>query len=145
MHICKIYYFRIYTPFHDADKPETNTGTKIWQSLANAFILLGVIVVMTIILFLLYKYRCYKVSYWKYFVVVCFILVLTFGTDWENKNKNQFLNFMSNWLIFIFGNHAFQPHWPFYMIRKKYMESSVLNEFKWVNAYAWYCIWFKQN
>ncbi|XP_063428183.1 presenilin-2-like isoform X2 [Mytilus trossulus] len=52
--------YLIYTPFHDADKPETNTGTKIWQSLANAFILLGVIVVMTIILFLLYKYRCYK-------------------------------------------------------------------------------------
>ncbi|CAC5391126.1 PSEN1 [Mytilus coruscus] len=33
--------YLIYTPFHDADKPETNTGTKIWQSLANAFILLG--------------------------------------------------------------------------------------------------------
>ena len=54
---------RIYTPFHDADKPETDTGTKVWQSLANAFILLGVVVVMTILLLVLYKYRCYKVSF----------------------------------------------------------------------------------
>lgn len=53
--------YLIYTPFHDADKPETDTGTKIWQSFANAFILLGVVIVMTIILLLLYKYRCYKV------------------------------------------------------------------------------------
>ena len=54
---------RIYTPFHDADKEETPTGTKVWQSFANAFILLGVVVVMTIVLLLLYKYRCYKVSH----------------------------------------------------------------------------------
>lgn len=53
--------YLIYTPFHDADKPETDTGTKVWQSLANAFILLGVVVVMTILLLVLYKYRCYKV------------------------------------------------------------------------------------
>lgn len=52
--------YLIYTPFHDADKPETDTGTKIWQSLANAFILLGVIVVMTLMLVVLYKFRCYK-------------------------------------------------------------------------------------
>ena len=52
--------YLIYTPFHDADKPDADTGTKIWQSLANAFILLGVIVVMTLILVLLYKFRCYK-------------------------------------------------------------------------------------
>lgn len=53
--------YLIYTPFHDADKPETDTGTKVWQSVANALILLGVVVVMTIVLLLLYKYRCYKV------------------------------------------------------------------------------------
>ncbi|XP_053393734.1 presenilin-1-like isoform X2 [Mercenaria mercenaria] len=53
--------YLIYTPFHDADKPDTDTGTKVWQSLANAMILLAVVIVMTIILLLLYKYRCYKV------------------------------------------------------------------------------------
>lgn len=53
--------YLIYTPFHDGDKPDSTTGTKVWQSLANAMILLGVVVVMTIFLLLLYKYRCYKV------------------------------------------------------------------------------------
>ena len=55
-HLC---FCRVYTPFHDQT---TDTGTKIWQSMANAFILLGVIVVMTLVLLALYKYECYKVS-----------------------------------------------------------------------------------
>ena len=50
--------FRVYTPFHDED---ATVGTKIWQSLANALILLGAVVVMTVLLIVLYKYRCYKV------------------------------------------------------------------------------------
>lgn len=53
-------FSRIYTPFHDKTD---DTGTKLWQSFANAFILLGVIVALTVVLLLLYKYRCYKVSY----------------------------------------------------------------------------------
>lgn len=53
--------YLIYTPFHDEDKAETPAGTKLWQSLANALILLGVVIVMTVVLLLLYKYRCYKV------------------------------------------------------------------------------------
>ncbi|XP_060067573.1 presenilin-1-like [Ylistrum balloti] len=52
--------YLIYTPFHDGDKADSTTGTKVWQSLANAMILLGVVIVMTIFLLLLYKYRCYK-------------------------------------------------------------------------------------
>ncbi|CAL1542420.1 unnamed protein product [Lymnaea stagnalis] len=50
--------YLIYTPFHDKTD---NTGTKIWQSLANSLIMLGGIVVMTIVLLLLYKYKCYKI------------------------------------------------------------------------------------
>ncbi|KAL8611131.1 hypothetical protein ACOMHN_064421 [Nucella lapillus] len=50
--------YLVYTPFHEKT---TDTGTKLWQSFANAAILLGVIVTMTIVLLLLYKYKCYKV------------------------------------------------------------------------------------
>lgn len=53
----------MYTPFHDGDKADADTGTKVWQSVANALILLGVICVMTIVLLLLYKFRCYKVTH----------------------------------------------------------------------------------
>ncbi|GFR70369.1 presenilin [Elysia marginata] len=50
-------YF-VYTPFQDQEAP---TGTKLWQSFANAGIILCAVIVMTIVLLMLYKYRCYKV------------------------------------------------------------------------------------
>lgn len=36
-----------------------DTGTRVWQSLANAFIMMIFIVIMTTVLILLYKFRCY--------------------------------------------------------------------------------------
>jgi cytochrome bd-type quinol oxidase subunit 2 len=48
----------VYTPFHE-DSPDTST--KVWNALANSLILMAVIVVMTVLLIVLYKYRCYKV------------------------------------------------------------------------------------
>jgi len=36
-----------------------DTGTRVWQSFANAFIMLIFIVIMTTVLILLYKFRCY--------------------------------------------------------------------------------------
>jgi len=50
--------YLVYTPFHE-DSPDT--GTKVWNAIANSAILLCVIVVMTVFLILLYKYRCYKI------------------------------------------------------------------------------------
>ncbi|KAK9511679.1 hypothetical protein O3M35_000296 [Rhynocoris fuscipes] len=50
--------YLLYTPFHERSE---DPGTKMWNALANAAILLGVIVLMTVLLISLYKYRCYKV------------------------------------------------------------------------------------
>ncbi|XP_046411871.1 presenilin-1 [Neodiprion pinetum] len=49
--------YLLYTPFRE-ESP--HTSTKVWQAIANSFILMSVIVVMTVILILLYKYRFYK-------------------------------------------------------------------------------------
>jgi len=50
--------YLVYTPFHSGS---TDVGTLAWESIANALILLSVVVVMTIVLILFYKFRCYKV------------------------------------------------------------------------------------
>jgi len=50
--------YLVYTPFHE-DSPDTST--KVWNAVANSLILMAVIVVMTVLLIVLYKYRCYKI------------------------------------------------------------------------------------
>ncbi|XP_059053365.1 presenilin-2 [Achroia grisella] len=47
-----------YTPFHE-ESP--HAGTKVWNALANSMILLTVIALMTVLLIVLYKKRCYKI------------------------------------------------------------------------------------
>ncbi|CAG9832101.1 unnamed protein product [Diabrotica balteata] len=49
--------YLVYTPFHEES---SELGTKAWNAAANAMILMAVIVLMTVLLIVLYKYRCYK-------------------------------------------------------------------------------------
>ncbi|XP_069689415.1 presenilin-1 [Periplaneta americana] len=50
--------YLVYTPFHEESD---DTSTKVWNAVANSLILLAVIAVMTVLLIVLYKYRCYKI------------------------------------------------------------------------------------
>ncbi len=68
--------YMIYTPFTDQNVDNT---TKILQSFANAFILLGFIVVMTTVLILLYKFRCYKIIHgWLMISSLMMLFLFTF-------------------------------------------------------------------
>ncbi|KAG1667285.1 Presenilin-1 [Nymphon striatum] len=62
-----------YTPF--SEKNQT-TGTKLLHSLYNALIMMAVVVVMTVVLIALYKYRCYKVNISNSWLVDCLIASL---------------------------------------------------------------------
>ena len=46
--------YLVYTPFHSEN---ASTSTVVWESIANSMIMIGVIVVMTVFLVVLYKYR----------------------------------------------------------------------------------------
>jgi len=65
--------YLLYTPFHEKTD---NVGTKAWQALANAGILLVVIAVMTGLLILAYKFRCYWLIHGWLFVSSLMLLFL---------------------------------------------------------------------
>ena len=52
--------FSVYTPFHE--EGNISKAQKAGEAIANAFIVIGVVLVLTIVLVLLYKFRCYCVS-----------------------------------------------------------------------------------
>ncbi len=71
-----LFFLRIYTPFQE----NTNeASTKLWQSMANASIFIGVVIAMTIILILLYKYSFYKVIHcWLAFSSLLLLFLFTY-------------------------------------------------------------------
>ncbi|XP_071447358.1 presenilin-1 isoform X2 [Hetaerina americana] len=67
--------YLVYTPFHE-DSPDTST--KVWNAVANSMILMGVIVLMTVILIVLYKYMCYKIIH-GWLIVSSLMLLFIFS------------------------------------------------------------------
>ena len=65
--------YLVYTPFHEQTD---DTGTLVWQSLANAGIMLAVIAVMMALLVLAYKYRCTKLIHGWLFMSSLMLLFL---------------------------------------------------------------------
>ncbi|XP_065222730.1 presenilin homolog isoform X2 [Planococcus citri] len=50
--------YLVYTPFHETSR---ETFTILWNAVANSLILISVVIIMTMVLIALYKYRFYKV------------------------------------------------------------------------------------
>jgi len=65
--------YLIYTPFHETS---SDAGTIAWNAIANAGILLGVIAVLTCLLILAYKYKCYKLIHGWLFMSSLMLLFL---------------------------------------------------------------------
>merc|ERR1719412_690738 len=68
--------YLVYTPFHEKSD---NVGTKVWNAAANAGILLGVIAVMTVLVILAYKYKCYWLIHgWLFLSSLMLLFLFTF-------------------------------------------------------------------
>ncbi|KAH8408040.1 hypothetical protein KR009_006499, partial [Drosophila setifemur] len=66
--------YLLYTPFHELS-PEPSV--KLWNALANSLILMSVVVIMTILLIVLYKKRCYRIIH-GWLILSSFMLLFIF-------------------------------------------------------------------
>ncbi|KAL9909505.1 presenilin isoform 3-T3 [Glossina fuscipes fuscipes] len=67
--------YLLYTPFHELSDDK---GEKLWNALANSLILMIFVVIMTILLIVLYKKRCYKVIH-GWLILSSFMLLFIFS------------------------------------------------------------------
>jgi len=92
-----------YTPFH---KENASTATLVWQTIANAMILTCVIILATVLLVLLYKYRC-RVCVQLYMILITIILTSFVGLLFAQKYVSIY-NLIVDWIsiCLIFFNIA---------------------------------------
>lgn len=67
--------YLVYTPFHELSD---QTSTKLWNAFANAVILMIFIVIMTVLLIVLYKYKFYKIIH-GWLIMSSFMLLFIFS------------------------------------------------------------------
>eukprot|EP00049_Salpingoeca_infusionum_P007417 m.120443 g.120443 ORF g.120443 m.120443 type:complete len:456 (+) comp13690_c0_seq1:60-1427(+) len=72
-----------YTPF-EPDDPNATSGQKLGGALLNTMIVIAIVIVMTFILLLLYKYRCYKVIH-GWLLVSSLLLLFFFSYDFVSQ------------------------------------------------------------
>lgn len=66
----------VYTPFNEQSQSNT---TKLWMSIANASIFISVVIVMTIVLIVLYKFKCYRIIHgWLAFSSLMLLFFFTY-------------------------------------------------------------------
>ncbi|XP_063679231.1 presenilin-2-like [Bolinopsis microptera] len=69
--------YLVYTPFNEQN--QLSTGSPISDAVLNMLIVLGLVIFMTCILVLLYKYRCYKViEGWLFLSSLILLFMFTF-------------------------------------------------------------------
>ena len=82
-----------YTPFYEED---ASTATLVWQTLANALILTCVIIFATVLLVLLYKYRC-KIFIQLYMIFITIVLTSFVGLLFAHKFVSLY-NLIVDWI-----------------------------------------------
>lgn len=71
-----LFNHRVYTPFNE---DQQSNGTKLWMSIANASIFISVVIVMTIVLIVLYKFKCYRIIHgWLAFSSLMLLFFFTY-------------------------------------------------------------------
>jgi len=96
----------VYTPFIPDDADKQDTGKQLLMSFGNAFTLLAFVIVMTVVLILLYKFRFYKIIY-GWLIMSSLILLSMFTIMYLQellKNYNIPIDYFT--LFFIIWNWA---------------------------------------
>lgn len=78
----------IYLPYTPYTDQTVDTTTRVWQSFANAFIVLLVVAFMTFVLIVFYKMRCYRLIH-GWLLMSSIMLILMFVTGYTTGTRSN--------------------------------------------------------